>query len=167
MDKPKYKLDFEIEMCFDIKEDRTIDMPYGSKIILYKSKTINKGSVFFEIDTLDQKKAEEDGKFRVNYFLNCMLVALNIDNLVPPKFPKEPELLNPEQFKDMPITMYKDFTISCVIVATLEEKRLTDAGTFVNKINGLDSEKQTIIRKCLFWLRKGAEATDDERFTYR
>jgi hypothetical protein len=119
MEKPKYRLDFEIEMCFDIKEDRTIDMLDGSKIILYRSKTINKGSVFFEIDTLDQKKAEENGEFRVNYFLNCMLVALNIDDLVPPKFPKEPELLNPEQLKDMPKTMYKTLPSSHVIIVPL------------------------------------------------
>lgn len=154
-------------MYFDIKEDRTIDILGGSKIALYKSKTMNKGSVFYEMDTLDQKKAEEQGKSIINYFLNCMLVALDIDNLVPPKFPQEPELLNPEQFKDTPRTIYKDFTISCGIVATLEEKRLTDSGTLANRINDLDFGKQTTIRKCLFWLRKGAEATNDERFTYR
>jgi hypothetical protein len=67
----------------------------------------------------------------------------------------------------MPKTVYKDYSISFDIVATLEEKRVIDASTFANKLNSLDSEKQTIIRKCLFWLRKGAEATDDERFIYR
>jgi hypothetical protein len=44
-----------------------------------------------------------------------------------------------------------------------------DVSTFANRINDLDPERQSIIRRCLFWLRKGAEATDDddERFTYR
>jgi hypothetical protein len=167
MEKPKYKLDFEVDPCFDIKEDITINMFDGSKIVLYRSKTTNKGSIFFEVDTLNQKKAEDYGKLRVNYFLNCMLVALNIDSLVPPRFPKKLELLNLEEFKGKPITMHKDFKINGIIGAPLGEKQLMETSVFMNQMNDLDAEKQAIIHKCLFWLRKGAETRDDERFIYR
>jgi hypothetical protein len=91
---------------------------------------------------------------------------MNIDNMVPLRFGKL-ELLNSEQFKDQTKTLHKDFSISCTIVAPIDGDKVKTIKDFVERMNGLSIEQQGTLNRSISWLRKGAEATDEERFIYR
>lgn len=76
MEVPKYSLNFEIDACFDIKEDIVKNIDEHSTITLSKSKTKNTGSITFEIDTLNQKEAEDKRKIdsqRFSQLLSCCI----------------------------------------------------------------------------------------------
>jgi hypothetical protein len=167
MEVPRYRLDFEIDAYYDIKEDIEINMFDYSKIVLYKSKTTNKGAIFFETKSLDQAVAKEEGKSKINHFLNCLLVSANADNMMPLRFPKAAELLNPQKFEGMTKTVSKDFTVRVSIVAPLQKTPVDTANALMERISRLDGNTQAAICKCLSWLRRAAENSRDERFIYR
>ena len=164
---PPYRLDFELDAYFDIKKDVEIRRSDDSKIILYKSKVTNKGSIIFKVDTLDQNIAKREGIAKVDTFLDYLIVSLNIDNIMPTRFADTPILLNSEKFEKMTKTGYKNLSVSVSIVAPFAEKAVEYANTLMEKTNQLNDKRQFAIEKCLIWLRKGAEASADERFIYR
>jgi len=138
-----------------------------SKIVLYRSKTTNKGAIFFEKDTLDQTEAKKEARSKVDHFLNYLLVTLNVENMMPLRFPEPPELLNSEEFKGMPRTVSVGIDVHLAAPVPFEKSQAEAVNTLMKKTTQLDSENQTAINKCLFWMRRGAETRKEERFIYR
>ena len=167
MEVPNYRLDFEIGGFYIIEEDIEVEMFDRSKIVLYESKTINNGAIFFEMDTLNLAEAREEGKARVNHFLDWFLVTSNLDNMLPVRFAELPKLLNSDKFKDKRKTISKTLTVDTLLVAPFPRKLPESTNTLMKKMIKLDNVNKTAIDKCLSWLRRGAETEKDERFLYR
>lgn len=168
MNKAKFKLDFEAEIYFDIGTEMKVTLSDGSRIVFHKSKGINHGTIFFEIDQPDESIARNEGKQKVEQFFNCMLITKDtLENLKPINFPRKPKLLNPEDFEGVPKTGYADLKVSCVIVARLEQQTLNTTTELLAKINKLPQEKQDIISRSLRWFRKASEVDGEDKFIYR
>jgi hypothetical protein len=169
MEIPKYKLYFEMDTCYDITEEIEIQNPDNSKIFLYPSKKTNKGAVVFEKDTLDQSVAEDEGRSKVNRFIDFFIASSNIDSLTPPRFPQKPELLNPESFKNKTKTVYAHLAATVNIVAPnpLAKATANTLKDMMTKVSKLNAQSQRAAYRSLFWLRKAAKASGEERFVYR
>lgn len=168
MEIPKYKLDFEMDTYYDITSDIEILFSDGSKVQLFPSRRTNKGAIIFEKDTLDQGIAESEGKSRVNRFVNFFIVLSNTDSFAL-RFPNKPELLNAESFKDKIKTGYAHFGVTVDIVASnpLDKDKITAAGTLMQRVSRLSNEEQDAVSRPVFWLRRAAEVSGEERFVYR
>ena len=167
MESPEYQLDFEVTAYFVIKDDFETKMWDGSRITFYKSEGTNKGSIIYQMATLNHGEAKEEGKKRANAFLNYLIITSNIDNIKPTIFAESPRLLNSDKFKGKTLTLTKTFTSDSIILANFQKQWAECANSLSSKIHGLSTMKQAAIDRCLFWLRKGAEAASVERFIYR
>lgn len=67
----------------------------------------------------------------------------------------------------MPITPIKQFTGNASLGADFQKQWAESASILSSKSRELLNNKQDAINRCLLWLRKGAEATSNERFIYR
>lgn len=166
MEMPKYRLDFEMDTYYDIREEIEVELSKNSKVTLHPSKTTNKGSVIFEKDTLDQSHAESEGKTIANHFIDLLIISLDPDNMVPLRFGKL-ELLNPEDFKEKTKTVYKDLSISFTVVGSIDRRKVEATKDIVKKMSRLGQEEQKSLCRSVFWLRRAAEAAGEERFVYR
>jgi len=167
MEKPEYKLDFEVQAFFDIKEDIETEILDGTKIILYQNKGLNKGSVIFQTETMDFGEAKNEGMLRADAFLNFLVVLLNIENIPSTKYAESPTLLNSEKFKGATLTIQKQITAGAAVVAVFQNKWAEEAKNMVEKAYKLTNFEQNALAYSLYWLRKGAEAKENDRFIYR
>ena len=167
MERPEYQLDFEVTTYFTMKEEVEMKIWDGSRIVFCSSEGTNKGFIIYQMDTLNHGIAKEEGMKKVNAFLNLLMITSNIDNITPTIFAESPKLLNPDRFKEMRMTITKPFTATSTIVAHFQKQWADSAGSLTSKIHMLSKSKQATIDRSLFWLRKGAEATSNERFIYR
>lgn len=168
MKKAKFKLNFETEAYFDIGREMEVALPNGSKIVFHKSKGRNLGTIFFEINEPDESIARNIGQEKVENFFTCLLVTkANFENLKPIIFPQKPELLNPEDFKEVPIKRYANLKMAYGITVKLEQRELDATSEFLAKLDKLPREKREIISRSLRWFRKASEANGEDRFIYR
>lgn len=163
---PKYKMDFEMDTCYEIKQDIETEMNENSKIILYASATTNRGSVIFLKDTLDERQAMAEGISTITAFVNSLLMLMNRENMAALRFGKL-ELLNPDEFEGQTRTLSKSFSVDCVIVAPLNGDNLKKMAKVAKKLNRLNAGTQEIVLRTLAWLRKAAETSGEEKFIYR
>jgi hypothetical protein len=167
MERPEYQLDFEVKTYFNAKADCEATIWDGSRIVFCKSEGTNKGFIIYQMDTLNHGEAKEEGTKRVNAFLNYLMIASNIDNIKPTVFAESPKLLNSDKFKGMTMTITKTLTANSILVANFQKQWVEYANILSSKIHKLMDNEQSAIDRCLFWLRKGAEATSNERFICR
>lgn len=168
MKKAKFKLDFEAETYFDIGREMEVTLPDGSRIVFHKSKGINRGTIFLEVDQPNEIIARNEGQRKVEQFFNCMLITKDtLESLKSVKFPQKPELLNPKDFEGVPKTRYANFQINAVLVAPLKQRTFTATTDLLAKIGKLPQEKQNIISRSLRWFRKASEVDGEDKFIFR
>ena len=164
---PEYQLDFEVTTYFSMKDNFEAEIWDGSRIVFCRSEETNKGFIIYKMDKLNHGIAKEEGTKRVDAFLNYLMITANIDNIRPTIFAESPKLLNSDKFKGTPITFTKTITANSILVADFQKQWAESASSLSSKIHELSNNKQAVIDRCLLWLRKGAEATSNERFIYR
>lgn len=158
---------FEVNTYFNVKDDCEAKLWDGSKIVFSKSEGANRGFLIYQMDTLNHGEAKEEGKKRIDAFLSYLMIASNVDNIEPTLFTESPKLLNSGKIKGMTMTITRTFTANTILVANFQKQWVEDANVLSSKIHKLTNNEQSAIGRCLFWLRKGAEATPNERFIYR
>jgi len=168
MNNAKFRLDFEVETCFDIDNKMEILLPDGSLIVFNKSRGKNYGSLFFKIDQPSEDVAKNKGQQIVEDFLTHLLITKsNLEKIKPIKVLHNPELLNPEDFTGIPITVSKSLSMSVVIAVKLEQKELTETSDLISKIEKLSEKEKNIIRRSLRWFRKASETDGEDKFIFR
>jgi len=167
MEKPKYKLDFEIDAYYQIKEDIKVKMPDGSLFILYPSTKTNKGSIIFQTDTLNEDQARKEAESKVNEFIDFWIVSSSIDSIGSLRFTNGLQLLNPEKFRGKTRTVSKNFTLCVDLVAVLKKDEVHATMDLISRSRKLNSQEQNAINKCLSWFRKSSEVAGEEKFIYR
>lgn len=166
--KAKFKLDFEADSYFDIDREMEVTLPDGSQIVFHKSKAVNRGTIFFEVDEPNEIIARNEGQRRVEQFFNCMLITEDrLESLKAINFPRKPELLNPKDFEGVPKTGYADLQMGSIFVAPLKQQTLPATTDLLAKIGKLTDEKQNIISRSLSWFRKASEVDGEDRFIFR
>lgn len=172
MEQPRFKLNFEFGELFRL--DKRIEIPISgsSTIILDKIdnptlKDQNRGSLIFQVDTLDYYRAKEIGMKQIEDFLNLLIVISKIE-IPPATFADEPILLNPEKFEGQKKTPFKSFTVSGSAIAIFDDVWAEKTITLINQAKRLRDEQKQAIIDSFFWLRKTTTAkSDSENFVYR
>lgn len=165
MKKAKYKLDFHSPFYFDIETDMSVGLSDSSNITFHRSKGMNYCTIVFEIDSLDERNARDEGKKRVEEYLGCMLLTTDA-SVGDVTYPSKPQLLNPEDFQGMPKTGYFDVRIHTGVTSRLGQQTLDTAATLVARMRALPIEDMKTIHRTLRWLRKASTAHGEDRFIY-
>jgi len=166
--KAKYKLDFEVEVGFDIGRAMEVSLQDGSKIEIYESKGLNHGTIFFETHVPDETIARNEGQQKVEQFFNCMLIAIDrLENMKAISFPQKPELLNPEDFEGVIKTGYANYSVRVDLVHRLEQTTLEPVSKLLTELYRLPQSEQDIIFRSLRWFRKASETSGEDRFIFR
>ncbi len=169
---PEYKLDFEIRAFLDVKNDNETVMKDGSRFILYKVEDAskdytNKGSVIFHVDTLNFGEAKKIGMAKVESFLNFLIVLLNIENIPSTKFDPAPSLLSFEKIGKPIKIMQMQITGNASVQAIFNEKCTFQVKDKIDEASKLSKQQKNSLANCLNWLRRGADASGNDRFIYR
>jgi hypothetical protein len=166
MKVPRYKLDFEMDTYYDIKEGIEVKLSKDSKITLHPSKATNQGSIIFEKDTLDESQAKSEGKTKINNFIDFFILSSNLDWIPPLRFGKI-ELLNPEHFTGQTKIVYQNFVIRGNVVRSIDRREVKTTEDLIQRMNCLAGNEKKSLSRSVSWLRRAAEADNEEKFMYR
>jgi hypothetical protein len=172
LEQPRFRLNFQFGELLKLDRDIEIKISESSTIVLGKSdnptsKDPNRGSLIFQVDTLDYYRAKEIGKKQIEDFLNLFIVISKIE-IPPATFADEPILLNPEKFEGQTKTRFISFTGNAFIIAKFDDVWVEKTIGLIGKANRLTDEQKQAIIDSFFWLRKTTNARSaSENFVYR
>jgi hypothetical protein len=165
---PCYQVDFEIDAYYSVKEDIELALGKTAKIIVKTTNQsiTNKGSLFFEKDTLDLQVAETEARRIIANFIDYFMVLMNIENMASLKFNKA-ILLNAKNFTGKTKTDYAEILSSMAVTAPIEVEKVKLAAQLTIKQWTLSKKDNETINRSLYWLQKAAQAQGEEKFIYR
>lgn len=72
-------MEFEVKLYSDLKQDLSVILSDGSKIMLHTSDGVaNSGKMIFEIDQPNYQTASSEGKTKIRNFLRVLLIVKNL-----------------------------------------------------------------------------------------
>jgi hypothetical protein len=164
---PSYRIDFEIDAYFSVKQDIDVALETTQKIVIKATNSItNKGSLFLETNKLNVSTVETEARQIIVNFIDYFMVLLNIENIAPLRI-RRPELLNPEIFASKTKTNHIDLLSSVAITAPIDTQKINMAAKLMTKQRSLPTKDNETINRALYWLLKAAQSQGEEKFIYR